>query len=259
MGERGDLLALGALRLPAGLERGGERGAHGVHRREDVVHLAHVGTAHREVEPLLPHALGSLDERRHLARDDAARATCDERETGGAAQGADGEHEVLRVGEGARQVVGDPLRQVLRDERARAPLRERERGVGEAPAPALDRHVTGICRERGARRLDGGIEARPLEVGSRDDAVGADDHVAVRRGDVLPAEVPLLGEPRADLGRVRGAPARLVHPSHVDGGGEEQERHDPGERDGRERIGEVACYHEGEGHAAALLARPSGP
>ena len=73
-----------------------------------------------------------LRERRHLARDHAARTARHERERERASRSGADEHEVLRVGKQAGEVARDPLRQVLADECAGPAALERERGVGEA-------------------------------------------------------------------------------------------------------------------------------
>ena len=93
-------------------------------------------------------ALRRLRERRHLAQI-TRLARRHERERERASRSGADEHEVLRVGKQAGEVARDPLRQVLADECTGPAALERERGVGEARAPALDLHcarIRGECR-----------------------------------------------------------------------------------------------------------------
>ena len=251
MGERRHLLALPPLRGPAGLERLGEGGPHGVHRGEDVVHLAHVGAADREVELPRADAPRRLRERRHLARDHAARAARHERERERASRSGADEHEVLRVGKQAGEVARDPLRQVLADECAGPAALEWERGVGEARAPALDLHcarIRGKCRTGHFRRA---LEPCALEVCHQHVSVLVQDEVAVRRRHVLLPADAVACQALRDLARIGRPPACLVDEARVDRRGERHERGEPRRGDRRERVGEVARDDEGERHAPA--------
>ena len=247
MGERGHLVALRPLRRPARLKRICQRGAHAVHRREDVVDLADSSRTYGEVQVLLGDVRRRVLERRELAAD-ASRARAHQKGAHEQAAGAcHHEPEALHVGEGVAKAAVYVLRQVGAGEHGRPSVLKGEAHVGGAVV-ALDTGFLRRCAHGRARAPFGLGDLVFLHVGGANASIGGKEEVMVGAGDVRFLGPIESADPRGDFLGVGGPPGRLVDDAGVDERGHPGERDDPHGRDADDGQGEVLGDMGAEGH-----------